>query len=199
MKALEPPYFPATPDDSDALAQLINMAGEGLPLHLWQRMAEPGETAWDVGRRRAQRTEGAFSYRNAVTLRASDDPTGAVVACLIGYDISDLPEPIGDDIPAMFVPPQQLENLAPGTWYINVLATFPEHRGDGLGSRLLGFAEEQARIAGRRGMSVIIDDANEGARRLYERLGFREAARRRMVKEDWVNPGTDWVLLVKAF
>jgi ribosomal protein S18 acetylase RimI-like enzyme len=47
-------------------------------------------------------------------------------------------------------------------------------------------------------MSVIVSDANAGARRLYERLGYREMARRAMVKEDWTNEGQAWVLLTKA-
>jgi ribosomal protein S18 acetylase RimI-like enzyme len=199
MTAPEPPYFPATPDDADALAQLVNMAGEGLPLYLWEGMAEPGQTAWDVGRSRARRDQGAFSYRNAITLREGDRPDGAVIACLIGYDIPDKPEAIAKDMPAMFVPLQELENLAPGTWYVNVLATFPEHRGKGLGGRLLEYAEAAARAAGRHGLSVIVEDANSGARRLYERCGFRETARRRIVKDDWISAGTEWVLLVKEF
>lgn len=199
MTELPPPFFAASPDDADTLAQLVDMAGEGLPRYLWERMAGPGETAWDVGRARARRDEGAFSYRNAVTLRDGDDPTGAVIAALIGYDIGDQPEPIGADMLAMFVPLQQLENLAPGTWYVNVLATLPAHRGRGHGGRLLAFAEARARAAGRRGLSIIVDDSNDGARRLYERAGYRETARRAIVKEDWVNPGSDWVLLEKPF
>ena len=35
------------------------------------------------------------------------------------------------------------------------------------------------------------------ARRLYERCGYRERARRAMVKEKWQHPGMEWVLLVK--
>jgi ribosomal protein S18 acetylase RimI-like enzyme len=197
LTLLNPPYFPARPDDAEALARLVNMAGEGLPLYLWGKMAKPGETAWDVGCARARRDDGAFSYRNTVTLRDGDAPTGAVLSCLIGYDIPDRPEPIPPDMPAMFVPLQELENLAPGTWYVNVLATSPEKRGKGLGARLLDFAEAGARAAGRRGLSIIVKDANTGARRLYERQGYREVATRPIVKEDWVSRGTDWVLLVK--
>ncbi|NJO33793.1 MAG: hypothetical protein HC869_12240 [Rhodospirillales bacterium] len=47
-------------------------------------------------------------------------------------------------------------------------------------------------------MSVIVSDANPGARRLYERCGYREAAVRTMVKDDWQNDGRNWVLLTKA-
>ncbi len=195
MISLNPPFRAATPEDAAALAELINFAGEGLPVYLWEKMAEPGETVWDVGRRRARREEGGFSYRNAVVV----EQEGAVVASLIGYALPDAPEPIDyDEMPAMFVPVQELENLAPGTWYVNVLAAYPEQRGKGHGTALLGQAERIAAAAGKSGLSIIVADANAGARRLYERCGYRETASRPMVKEDWQNPSANWVLLVKA-
>lgn len=98
----------------------------------------------------------------------------------------------------MFVPLQELENLAPGTWYVNVLAVHPPFRGLGLGTKLLCFADETGRALGKRGMSVIVSDANAGARQLYERCGYRQAAARVMVKDDWRNDGRNWVLLTKA-
>jgi ribosomal protein S18 acetylase RimI-like enzyme len=78
-----------------------------------------------------------------------------------------------------------------------MLAAYPEHRGKGCGAALLGIADAIAAEEGRRGMSIIVADTNTGARRLYERCGYREVARRPMVKEDWQHPGRDWVLLVK--
>lgn len=98
----------------------------------------------------------------------------------------------------MFVPLQQLENLAPGTGYVNVLAVRPQFRGLGLGTRLLAFADQTGRALHKRGMSVIVSDANPDARRLYERCGDHETAARAMVKEDWRNDGRNWVLLTKA-
>ena len=89
------------------------------------------------------------------------------------------------------------ENLAPATWYVNVLAAYPGERGRGHGSALLALAERIAAEAGIRALSIIVSDSNTGARRLYERTGYREVARRRKVKEDWHNPGTEWVLLLK--
>jgi ribosomal protein S18 acetylase RimI-like enzyme len=47
-------------------------------------------------------------------------------------------------------------------------------------------------------VSIIVSDANSGARRLYRRCGYREIAKRPMVKEEWENPGEDWLLLVKS-
>ena len=52
MISLQYPYRMATPDDAPALADLVNFAGEGLPLHLWAEMAEPGQDPWEVGCRR---------------------------------------------------------------------------------------------------------------------------------------------------
>jgi ribosomal protein S18 acetylase RimI-like enzyme len=157
-------------------------------------MAEPGEDPWEVGRRRARRGEGSFSWGNTVALEYDRQ----VVACLIGYRLPEAPEPIDyDAMPAIFVPLQELENLAPGTWYVNVLAAYPQDRGKGHGAALLAIAERLAADTGRKGLSIIVSDANTGARRLYERCGYRETARRRKVKDDWAAAGTDWVLLVK--
>jgi ribosomal protein S18 acetylase RimI-like enzyme len=46
-------------------------------------------------------------------------------------------------------------------------------------------------------MSLIVADNNTGAKALYERCGYREATRRRMVKDGWDSPGSDWILMVK--
>ena len=99
-----------------------------------------------------------------------------MAAGLIGYPLPDTPEPPPDNPPAMFVPLNELEDLVPGTWYVNVLAAYPEHRGKGHGTALLGLAEQLARETHRRGMSIIVADTNTGARRLYERCGYREVA-----------------------
>ena len=189
---LNPPLRPGAITDAPILAELVNHAGEGMPLYLWAKMAEPGENAWDVGRRRAAREEGSFSYRNAIMI----DHEGEGAGCLIGYEIPDDPVPTGD-MPPMFVPLQELENLAPATWYVNVLAVRPQFRGLGLGTTLLAFADEIGRARGMRGMSIIVSDANTGARRLYERCGYRLTATRPMVKEGWQSEGQNWVLLTK--
>jgi ribosomal protein S18 acetylase RimI-like enzyme len=193
MPELQPPFRQATPDDARALADLVHFASEGLALHIWTKVAGPGGNPWEVGRERARRETGSFSYRNAVVVEEGD----RIAAGLIGYPLGDHPEPIPEGMPAMFVPLQELENLAPGTWYVNVLAAYPEDRGKGYGSALLRIAGQLADDTGRRGLSIIVSDANDGARRLYERSGYREIAHRLKIKEDWVTPGTSWVLLVK--
>ena len=194
MIELEMPFRFARPDDAPGLAELVNFAGEGLPLYLWANMARRGEDPWDVGRGRARRETGSFSYRNAVVAETGGRP----IAGLVGYPLPEVPAPIDDHMPPMFVPLQELEDLAPGTWYVNVLATYPEYRGQGYGTRLLGIADRLAAAAGNTGLSIIVSDANARARRLYERSGYRELATRPMVKERWQHAGENWVLLVKT-
>ncbi|HEY5643572.1 MAG TPA: GNAT family N-acetyltransferase [Woeseiaceae bacterium] len=194
MSSLGTPHRWATAADAEALAALVNIAGEGLPLYLWTRMAGAGESPWQVGRQRAQRERGSFSYRNAIVR----EECGAVAACLMGYPLHDTTSPVDTaETPPMFVPLQELECLAWGTWYINVLASFPEYRGRGFGSALLGIAADQAVSKGCRGLSLIVSNANRGALRLYKRSGYREQATRAIVREGWEHSGTEWLLLVK--
>ena len=184
----------ALKSDCAELARLIDIAGEGLPSYLWRQMAGVGEDPWYVGRQRAARETGSFSYRNSIVAEID----GKVVGALVGYPVADEPEAVDlDSTPPMFVPLRELENLAPGTWYVNSVAVFPEARGLGVGSRLLEYAGRIANELGLRGLSLIVSDANRGARRLYERLGYREVANQPMVKEQWQNAGENWVLMIR--
>ncbi len=184
----------ATRDDCAELAVLINFAGEGLPLYLWQQMAGHDEDPWQIGQERAARETGSFSYRNAVVA----DVDGKIAGALIGYPVAAEPEVIDvESTPPMFVPLLELENLAAGTWYVNAVASFPEARGIGVGSRLMQWAEQSATELGLRGVSLIVSDANRGARKLYDRLGYEEAARRPMIREQWQSDGRNWVLMIK--
>ena len=196
MYNLVGPYRRATLSDAAALAQFVNIAGEGMPLYLWSKMAEQsGESAWDIGKQRARRESGGFSYRNSIVR----DDAGSVVAGLIGYALPYELDPTRfDDMPAMFVPLQELEDRVPGTWYVNVLATVQEHRGKGFGRDLLQIAEKLALEAGCAGLSLIVADTNDGARRLYSREGYEEVAERPMVKDDWDGKGENWVLMRRS-
>lgn len=181
-------------DDAADLAELADMAGEGLPFHVWSQLARPGQTPWDVGRERARRETGSFSYRHAAVF----DRDGAVAGCLIGCPLPEEVAPIPADMPALFRPLQELENQVPGSWYVNFLAVRPEHRGQGLGTRLLAHADAAARAAGTGRMSVIAVDSNLRALALYARCGYRPAAVRPMIKDGWDGPGRSWVLLTKT-
>jgi ribosomal protein S18 acetylase RimI-like enzyme len=175
--------------DAADLARLVNLAGEGLPYYLWSRMAPVGEDVWRFGEMRAAREEGSFSWRNAWIAEAD----GHVAGSLIAYDIVPDPQPL-DELPPMFRPLQALENMVPGTRYINVLACYPEFRRMGIGRLLM---ETQEPLAGPNGLSIIVADQNEPAIALYHSLGFSELARLPIFKEGWRCDSSDWVLLTR--
>jgi ribosomal protein S18 acetylase RimI-like enzyme len=76
------------------------------------------------------------------------------------------------DLSGAYMPLLELEAVAAGTWFLNVVSVHPEFRGQGLGSILLSKAEEIACAAGAAQMSIIVEDANRGALKLYLRMVF---------------------------
>jgi ribosomal protein S18 acetylase RimI-like enzyme len=194
MTKLAAPYRCATSQDVPELPELVNTAGDGLPLYLWAKQAGASESPWDVAVNRARRGIGGFAHENIVVREEG----AKIAACLIGYPLSSAPQVYDrKDVPSMLAPMYELEHLVPRTWFVNVLATFPEYRGRGFGTELLHIAETLAHDSQCAGLSLIVSDANVGARRLYERHGYSQQATRPIVKEDWAHAGHNWVLLVK--
>jgi len=183
----------ARASDAAHLVRFINMAADDLPLHFWRKTVGPEGDPWALGQERAARETGNFSYRNA-WLAESD---GQVGACLLGYAAEPEPGPIDPDTPPIFVPLLELEALAPGSWYLNVLATDAAFRGKGLGSALLAHAETVAAAAGHRSISLIAADTHHEALRLYTAKGYRQIASRAVVKGDWQVDASEWRLFVK--
>lgn len=190
----EPTFRPATLADACALAVLIDIAGEGAPNSFWRELAGPGRSALEVGRDRARREEGGFCYRHATLAEVGDE----IAAGLIVYPLDDPYDLTGlDEMPPLVQPLVRLEAQAPGSWYVNVLATFPEYRGQGIGTKLLDIAEEKGRGGGANTVSIIVGSWNERAMRLYTRTGYETVA-----SEPAVLPATfpltgDWVLMTR--
>ena len=61
--------------------------------------------------------------------------------------------------------------------YVQFLAVLPPFQCQGLGSALLAWVEAQAHAGGERNLWIAASEINAHARRLYERLGFREVAK----------------------
>ena len=190
----EPTFRPATKADASSLAILVDIAGEGLPAYLWGTLKGPGQSILEVGRERALREEGGFSYRNAVIAEV----VGEVAATLIGYPLDD-PYQLGDlnEVPEIVRPLVKLEAKAPGSWYVNVLATFPEFRRQGIGLKLLDRAEGVARETGARSLSVIVASGNDRAKRLYGRAGYAAFASEPVFPFPGCPHEGHWVLMVK--
>jgi ribosomal protein S18 acetylase RimI-like enzyme len=187
-------FRPATLADASALAVLVDIAGEGAPNGLWRSLADPGQSALEIGRERARREEGGFSYRHATLAEAESEIAG----CLIGYVLDDPYDLTGlEDMPPMVQPLVRLEAQAPGSWYVNVLAVFREFRGQGIGAKLLDLAAVQGREAGVSTTSIIVGSWNEGATRLYQRAGYAIIASEGAVLPPEVPRAGDWILMTR--
>lgn len=97
MIPLQKPFRVANEADAYELAELVNFAGEGLPLHIWSEIAQGSQDPWNVGRLR--QSERANEGQVVVV-----DLGNGAVASLTGYTIGAEPEPIGGDFPTLLRP-----------------------------------------------------------------------------------------------
>ena len=190
-----PIFRPATKADASALAVLVDIAGEGMPAHMGSTLAAPGQSILEVGRERAARETGGFSWKNAVVAETG----GEVAACLVGYRLDD-PYDLSAfaEMPPMVQPLLKLEARAPGSWYVNVLATFPEFRRLGIATKLLELAGSKGREAGAPALSVIVGSWNESAARRYRRAGYAALATEPAILFPGCPHTGDWVLMIKS-
>lgn len=168
----------AQPSDARELAKLIDIAGEGLAMHLWSQSAAENQTPLEFGMNKAQNTTGGFSYRNAWIWEEET----RVMGMLLAYPLDD-PYVIENihAFPEVVRPLIELEAEAPGSFYINGLATFPEFRGRGIGLQLLKLAEHKAPDFACSELSLIVADGNKQAISLYQKCGYQVRASRKIV------------------
>jgi ribosomal protein S18 acetylase RimI-like enzyme len=190
-----PSFRPAIKADASALAVLVDIAGEGMPAYMWGALKTPGQSVLEVGRERAARETGGFSYKNAIVAEID----GEVAASLVGYRLDDPYDLEGNlaETPEIVRPLLRLEAQVPGSWYVNVLATFPEFRRSGIAGRLLTIAEEKAREGRAPSLSVIVASWNEDAARLYARAGYAARAREKALPFPGCPHQGDWVLMAR--
>ena len=191
MIGLHPPFRRATRDDARAIAELIDIAGKGIPTLLWEDEAE-GETPLEVGARLVERSGFSLSFENAVVGEDGGRVTSLLLGCLDNTGMTDLA-----DAPEIARPLIRLHGQAPGRWHLHALAVLPEYRGKGLGTRLLRIVDALAADEGLTETSLTVAENNQAARRLYEREGYREVAREPVVPHPRINLAGNWLLMTR--
>ena len=185
----EPSIRPAARAECRTIAELYRISSDGVSDYVWSKLAEPGEEILDVGQRRYEQEDSLFSYRNAEVVERDGD----VVGMLVSFPMHADPGYVESD--PILAPYSRLEE--PDSYYICAMAVLPEFRGQGIGARLLQLAEEKCRRAGLSKLSLIVFEANAGAKRLYERHGFVETAREAVVPHPLIRYEGDALLMVK--
>ena len=184
----------AKKENARDLAYLINLAGEGVPEYLWKGMVTGNESPLDVGTKRAAREEGTFSYKNARVCNENNILMGMILAYRQEdpYEIGDLSE-----YPDIVRPLIELECKAPGSWYINAISTYEEHRNKGVARALMSDTEDYAKSSGCALISLIVTSENIRAKGLYEYLGFKVIESLPVVPYPGSCHGGSWLLMTK--
>lgn len=172
-------FRPATPPDASGLAVLFDAASRRLMSWVWSLDARPGQSFFEVGRIQILTNSADGNHLANWHVALLDQQVAGGLCC---FPIADPPEPADPTtVHPVILPFVELSGVAKGSLYISVASVFPEHRGKGVGSAMLHKALALARAARASALSLIVESFNPDARRLYERHGFRERARRRFI------------------
>jgi ribosomal protein S18 acetylase RimI-like enzyme/uncharacterized OsmC-like protein len=191
---------PARPEDCGDIARLFLISSDGLAEYIWSQAGPEGASLLETGRRRYAREGVAFSYQNCLV--AEED--GRVIAMLHSFVMppkdkagDDPANDDGEPVDPVLRPYAELED--PGSLYISGVAVTPDHRGRGLGRRLMEEGRARAEALGLPRISLICFEANETAMQLYRRLGYVEVDRRPVVPHPSLHYSDgDAVLLVRG-
>jgi len=182
-------YRPARKEDCATIAALYSISSDGVADYIWTKLAEPGEDILAVGKRRYEREDSVFSYRNCTVVESDGNVVGMLVAFPMHVD------PMEEETDPVLAPYSRLEEH--NSYYICGMALFPEYRGRGMGTRLLALAEEYARKQGYGKISLIVFEQNSGAFRLYVRAGYREVGREPVYPHPLIHYTGNAILMVK--
>lgn len=163
------------------IAKLALIAGEGIPAWFWKQSATEVQDIEDVGAKKLLPETDNFSYRNVHDAEIDGKVAGMILACRLPDEenADDL-----DELPEFIRPMVELEQCVPCSFYINMLATFPRYRNMSIGTGLMGIVDRLAGDAGCSLSSLEVFEQNEGALRLYQRLGYEIVENRRVVPHE---------------
>lgn len=180
---------PARKEDCATIAALYRVASAGLADYFWTNITEPEESILTVGRRRFERDDSVFSYRNCTVV----EDEGKAVGMLFAFPMH--AQSSGEESDPVLVPYRKLRE--DNSYYICGMALSPEYRGHGIGARLLTLAEKHARDEGFEKLSLMVFEQNAGAKRLYDRVGYREVSREPVYPHPLIHYTGDAILMVK--
>lgn len=178
---------PASREDAGFIADVVLGAiGKEHTLHM-AGSEERIPLVQDVFRHLAEKEDSQYSYRNTLIARSAE---GTPIGAVITYDgallhslrqafIEEANHTLGWNLRDE----QFTDETSPDEIYLDSLMVLPEHRGEGIGTRLITAAKDKAREAGKP-LGLLVDFENPHARSLYTSLGFRSAGIRPFAGKD---------------
>lgn len=192
---LQPPFRAAKIDDCYKIAELFQIASDGVADYIWSTLKGdyPGLSLIEIGAKRYAREQTNFSYQNCVVAERDDEIIGMMVTFPVEEDEKKSANGSQTTNEPDILAPYSME--APGTWYICAIALFPEFRGQGLGTQFLSIARQQAHEQGYRELSLLCFEQNTGAKKLYDRNGFKVIDRATVVPHPFIHHTGDILLM----
>jgi ribosomal protein S18 acetylase RimI-like enzyme len=188
---------PARSSDAADIARLVAISSDGIAMIEWQQQAHKEQRdALDVAESIYQIPQGNYSYTSATMIESNSEIAGMLLAFAIPPAAPRNPEnrPSSDD-ENVFAPYIYLEE--PNSWNICGVAIYAQFRGQGLGTRLMALANEQAKEKGFSRLSLVVFEQNAASVRLYGRLGYEVVDRAPIVPHPMIHYVGDTLLMTR--
>lgn len=185
--------------DTMALAELAVLAGHGL-FEIFYGGLVPGLSTLETVVRHRIEWPGGFSETKR--WRVAEDATGTTLGALNSFPHevfeSANPDPLVAGRVAAVDALTELEAEAAGTYYVNMIAVFPERRSGGVGRLLMDEAERLARQQGFAQMALCTFEADSRLVEFYERQGYRITKTKPIAPHPHLEHSGSWALLTKT-
>lgn len=185
----------AQEDDCAHLVLFADMATRRLTSHVWGLSAHAGQSVFEIGRSIIRNDKQHFTHFSNWRIA---EIHGNIVGALNAH-ILPQPQPhFGPKTESTVLQNlNDLKEIAAGTCYLSAIALYPEHQGRGLGTELIAEAVLLCQTTGVGQISLMVGSFNDQARKLYERCGFKEWARRPFCQFHGSDDCGEWILMRK--
>ncbi|MED3986921.1 GNAT family N-acetyltransferase [Peribacillus simplex] len=163
----------ATPEDAEKSAILTRLAIKEIAEVLTGETEE--ERVLSVLADLFRKSGNRISYENTFVSEHEGQVSGLIIA-YHGKDAESLDEPIVKQLRMKMKDPSvTLDKEAEmKDFYLDTVSVDPNFQGKGIGSALIQYVEGYAKNKGYPRVSLVVENENEGANRLYSRLGYIE-------------------------
>ncbi|MFJ7511219.1 GNAT family N-acetyltransferase [Peribacillus simplex] len=163
----------ATPEDAEKSAILTRLAIKEIAEVLTGETEE--ERVLSVLADLFRKSGNRISYENTFVSEHDGQVSGLIIA-YHGKDAESLDEPIVKQLRMKMKDPSlTLDKEAEmKDFYLDTVSVDPNFQGKGIGSALIQYIEGYAKNKGYPRVSLVVENENEGANRLYSRLGYIE-------------------------
>jgi ribosomal protein S18 acetylase RimI-like enzyme len=190
----QPAFRSARAEDIEPLIDLMLVSSWGGIRNAWERARSPHQTWRDRGRIEIGDADGEIGYSRFVVAESGGRIAGMMLLNLMGDT--------GRIDTSAVVPEERgaldLIRLARNSLFIREIATAEWARGRGLGREFIALAERIAISNAARRITLIVNDANGPAEKLYRKLGYVACAEVPSIGHPRFPDGSRLLLMEKA-